>query len=177
MLYADERYVRSIQRDWWLLLAAGSVAMLGILAVLALGDTTIWMETPGAPAFYLFWTLVTIVAFSWTAFMLFIGLRFLDFSSRWLQYGQEAVVPFYVLHQPVIVIIAFYVVQWQAGATVKMLAVVLASLLATAGIYELLIRRLAPLRLLFGMKAVAQPPSGRPEDSAPASGAGIRPST
>jgi len=61
-------------------------------------------------------------------------------------------VPFYVLHYPVLPTIAFYVVQWQAGVTVKMLAVFTGSLVATLAIYELVIRRIGPLRTLFGMK-------------------------
>jgi glucan biosynthesis protein C len=168
LLYADERFMRTIRRDWWILLATGIAAILCILAALALADVTTWFDTPTMPEFYLFWTLVTVAAWSWTAFMLFVGMRFLDFRNKWLEAGQEAVVPFYVLHQPVIVIIAFYVVQWQAGVTVKMLAVVLASFVVTAGIYGLLIRRVAPLRALFGMKAPARLPTAQsPETTSP----------
>jgi len=156
IIYADERIVRVIQRDWWILLSTGVTAILCILVALAVGDVTIWYETPTMPEFYLFWTLVTIAAWSWTAFMLFIGMRFLNFRNKWLEYGQEAVVPFYVLHQPAIVVIAFYVVQWQAGVTVKMLVVLMASLVVTIGIYELLIRRLPILRMAFGMKATSK---------------------
>jgi len=169
LLYADERFVTAIRRDWWLHLATGVAAILAILAALALGDVTTWFDTPTMPEFYLFWTLVTIAAWSWTAFMLFVGMRFLDFRNKWLEYGQEAVVPFYVLHQPLIVAIAFYVVQWQAGVTAKMFAVVLASFAVTVGIYELLIRRMAPLRALFGMKATAKLPAAPSPEAAPAS--------
>jgi glucan biosynthesis protein C len=166
ILYADERFLQAIRRDWPLLLAAGVAAILGILAALVFADVTVWFDTPTLPEFYLFWTLVTVAAWSWTAVMLFVGLRFLDRRSKWLEYGQEAVVPFYVLHQPAIVAIAFYVVQWPAGVTVKMLAVVLASFVVTAGIYELLIRRVAPLRALFGMKARPKPPAVQPRETA-----------
>jgi len=157
IIYADERFVLILRRDWWILLSTGVLAILCILVALAVGDVTIWYETPTMPEFYLFWILVTIAAWSWTVFMLFIGIRFLNFRNKWLEYGQEAVVPFYVLHQPVIVVIAFYVVQWQAGVTVKMLVVLLASFALTIGIYELLIRRLPILRIAFGMKATYKP--------------------
>jgi hypothetical protein len=49
------------------------------------------------------------------------------------------------------VVISFYVVQWQVGVTLKMLVILLGSLAITLTIVEL-IRRLAPLRALFGMK-------------------------
>jgi glucan biosynthesis protein C len=56
----------------------------------------------------------------------------------------------------VLLTIAFYVVQWQAGVTVKMLAVFTGSLVATLAICELVIRRIGPLRTLFGMKLRAR---------------------
>ncbi len=176
VLYTDQRLVAAIRRDWWLHLAAGVAAILVILAALAFGDVTTWFNTPTMPEFYVFWALVTVAAWSWTAFMLFIGMRFLDFRNKWLAYGQEAVVPFYVLHQPVIVAVAFYVVQWNAGILPKMLAVVLGSLVVTTGIYALLIRQVAPLRALFGMKAVAKLPATQPQEVAPAGPSEIQPS-
>jgi len=79
-------------------------------------------------------------------------LSILNFSSAGLRYGQEAIVPFYVFHQPVIIVVAFYVVQWGIPAPVKMLIVGVTAFAATLGIYELLIRRIAPLRAAFGVK-------------------------
>ncbi len=72
--------------------------------------------------------------------------------------------PFYLLHQPVIVAIAFYVVQWQTGVTVKWLVLVSASSVVTLGIYELLVRRVALLRAIFGIKAAARPQQLSPKE-------------
>ena len=157
LFYADERFLRAIRRDRWLVLAVGIAALLGMLTTLALGEAETLFSTPGSAAYYLFWACAAVDAWCWSLTMLYVGMRFLDFSNQWTRYGQQAVVPFYLLHQPVIVAIAFYVVQWQASVTVKMLVVMLASFVVTLGIYELLIRRVAPLRALFGMKAVARP--------------------
>lgn len=85
--------------------------------------------------------------------MLYVGMRFLDFSNRWLRYGQEAALPFFVLHQPVIILIAFFVVQWNADILVKLPVVVLSSFVITIGLYELIVRRINPLRMAFGMKS------------------------
>ena len=86
---------------------------------MALGEAETLFTTPSSFAYYLFWAIACIDAWCWSLTMLYVGMRFLDFSSRWTRYGQQAVVPFYLLHQPVIVAIAFYVVQWQTGVTVK----------------------------------------------------------
>jgi peptidoglycan/LPS O-acetylase OafA/YrhL len=83
--------------------------------------------------------------------VLFIGMRFLDFSHAWLRYGQEAVLPFFMVHQPVIIVIAFFVVEWSIGIPVKLLAVVIGSFVLSLGLYELVIRRIGPLRAVFGM--------------------------
>jgi hypothetical protein len=73
-----------------------------------------------------------------------------------VSYAREAVLPFYVLHQTPIVIIGFYVVQWEVGVLPKYLAISLASLAVTLVVYDLCVRRAAITRVLFGM-----PPSPR----------------
>jgi len=82
-----------------------------------------------------------------------VGMRFLDFTNLWLRYGQEAALPFFVLHQPVIIVIAFFVVQWNAGIWVKLPVVVLSSFVVTLALYEFIVRRSRLLRLFFGIKA------------------------
>ena len=88
-------------------------------------------------------------------------MRLLNFSNGWLRYGREAVLPFFVVHKPVIIVIAFYVVQWQTGIPEKLPVVVLGCFAVSIGLYELLIKRTGPLRPLFGMKSV-RPAAARP---------------
>jgi hypothetical protein len=52
----------------------------------------------------------------------------------------------------VIIVIAFFVVQWDAGILVKLPVVVLSSFAVSIGLYEMIIKRIQPLRLAFGMK-------------------------
>ena len=176
VLYAHEGFTRAIRRDWAILLAMG---ILSTAAWAYLALTTESWDFEAAPRTlreFLIWGAITVNSWSWTTFMLFIGMRYLDFSNKWLQYGQEAVLPFFLLHQPVIIAIAFYVVQWDVGIPLKLVTVVLGSFLVTLAIYELLIRRIAPLRALFGMKARAKAPDLRPPEAAPPSPAGTLPS-
>ena len=63
---------------------------------------------------FLLWGLIATSGWCWSAFMLFIGMRFLDRNSRALRYGQEVLLPFFVLHQPAIIVVAYFVVQWKA---------------------------------------------------------------
>jgi len=54
------------------------------------------------------------------------------------------------------IVIAFFVVQWNAGIAQKLPVVVLASLLGTLGLVELVIKRIGVLRGLFGIKSRRQ---------------------
>jgi hypothetical protein len=78
----------------------------------------------------------------------------LNFRNRFLGYANEAVLPFYMLHQPVILIVGYNLVL---GLSLPILAkyfLVMAVAFPTIiAIYELLVRRIGVLRFLFGLKA------------------------
>jgi glucans biosynthesis protein C len=68
-------------------------------------------------------------------------------------YSTEAVLPFYIIHQTVIVAVGFYVVKWPAGVWVKYLTVVIATFVMTLALFEM-VRRTKVTRFLFGLKPV-----------------------
>ena len=153
VVMSDERFRHAVRRDWPINLIVGTLAFIGGLAIIiSTGELDI-EATPHTALEFVWWGLVATCGWCWTAFFLFVGMRFLNFSNRLLQYGQETIVPFYMLHQPVIVVIAYFVVQWSLGLPVKMLIVVLGSFVVSIGLCELIIKRVGILRPLFGMKA------------------------
>ena len=77
----------------------------------------------------------------------------MDVRNNILEYGQEAILPFYVFHQPIIFVIVFYVVQWDASIMAKLSLVILSAFIITGALHEFIIKRVAPLRTLFGMKS------------------------
>jgi glucans biosynthesis protein C len=88
----------------------------------------------------------------WLIGLLGMGSRFLNFSNKFLSYGGEAVLPFYILHHSVILVIGLPVILWDWGISVKFFAVAVISFIVIMAIYEVLVRRLNVLRFLFGMK-------------------------
>ena len=153
LLFSDERFTRAVRRDWPLLLVVGCVITAGLVGMYLAGLPVLaWSETPGIAPFYLIQFLRAAIAVCFSLTMLFVGMRFLDFTNKLLRYGQEAALPFFVLHQPVIILIAFFVVQWDAGILVKLPVVVLSSFWVTLGLYELVVRRIRLLRSAFGTK-------------------------
>jgi len=154
LLYSDDRFLSALRRDRWLLFGGGVMGLVGFLALFAVyGDMALeWGLTFVVP-----WSIILILAFTlmswgWALFALYLAMTYLNFTNKWLVYGNETIMPFYLLHQPVIIVIAFFVVQWDAGVTLKLLAILISSLLITLGLVELLIRPWKPMRMLFGMK-------------------------
>jgi hypothetical protein len=73
------------------------------------------------------------------------GLR-----TRAAAYIGPAVLPWYVLHQPVVVAVAFHVVRWPLGPWAKYGIICAASLAITWALYDLGVRRTWLTRRLFG---------------------------
>ncbi|MGW2552347.1 acyltransferase family protein [Streptomyces sp. NPDC001635] len=67
-------------------------------------------------------------------------------------YLAAAVLPLYVLHQPIVVAVAYFVVGWSAPILVEYVVLVVISLILTLTAYELLVRRTRATRFLFGMR-------------------------
>jgi hypothetical protein len=87
----------------------------------------------------------------WLVAILGFGSRYLNFHNQVLRYAREAVLPFYILHQTVIVVIGFYIANWETSVMVKYLALSTSSFVVIMALYEWLIKRLNVLRFLFGM--------------------------
>ena len=76
-------------------------------------------------------------------------------SSRWLRYASEMVLPFYMWHQPIIVIVGYYLVlPLNLPPIAKYGLIVVIALPIVILIYEFLLRRLNLLRVLCGLKPV-----------------------
>lgn len=78
-------------------------------------------------------------------------------SSRVGAYVNEAVLPFYVLHETVIVVIAKWVLPWKIGVGAQILLITFTSLIVTLLLYDLGVRRTPITRWLFGLKPTHPP--------------------
>jgi glucan biosynthesis protein C len=152
ILIADERLMRAVRRDRRIYLTLGIVCTLFFFSSAAGVPVSGWMGSPTTPWFYLSWAVFGINSWSWTMFIFYVGMRYLNHTSNWLEYGREASYPFFMIHQPAIIFIAFYVVQWEVSLLIKLLMVVVGSFALSLGLYELLVRRIGPVRALLGMK-------------------------
>ena len=107
ILFADERFKQAIQRDWRLALTIGIISTLSFVVTFGYAfaaDVVDEIISPTNPLFYSGWGAYAVSNWCMVIFILYAGMRFLDFRNKWLAYGQEAVMPFYLLHQPVTVV-------------------------------------------------------------------------
>jgi glucans biosynthesis protein C len=102
--------------------------------------------------------------FTWTSLLAFLGYgrAHLSFSNRVLAWARDASYPVYILHQTVIILIAWTVIQQPWHPWTKYVLVLTTTFVICALAYQLIVRRFALTRLLFGMKG-ARPARSDPE--------------
>lgn len=115
-----------------------------------LGDFS-WLA-PTQVLWQIWWAVGAFLAWSGVLAILSVSQNFLKTAPRWLTRANTLIYPFYILHQTVIVVLAYTIVTWDAGITLKLLALLLASFGVTSLICVFVIRPFNPLRFLFGMK-------------------------
>ncbi len=93
-----------------------------------------------------------VAAWSWIMTIMGYGRHYLNRRASLLAYMNEAVLPFYILHQPVLLSIGFVMAPWRTALVVKFFVLVISSFAGIMLIYELAVRRWKPMRFLFGMK-------------------------
>ena len=152
LLFSHEAVLKAVRRDGLLLGGIGLVAVLFMMTLYLLGyDVEGWGEAYGQPGFYLVIGIITLVGLTWSLMILSIGMRYWDKDWAWVRYSQEIALPFFIVHQPVILFIASYVVKWDTGIPIKMLVTAVSSFFISWGLVEFIIKRVGFLRFLFGM--------------------------
>jgi glucans biosynthesis protein C len=145
LVLSDPRLEAAVRRDLPVALGLGVAG----LAALVVADFPGWLERWSAsPTFSLDYLLMqglyAVYAWSWTVVAVGVAGRVRRFRTPVPRTAGLAL-PFHVLHQPVILLVAFVVVQWSAGIPVKLAVVLAGSLAVTAALCGLVGRVLAPL--------------------------------
>ncbi len=89
---------------------------------------------------------------SWILALFGYAATYLNKQSKKLTYANEAVYPFYILHQTVMMIIAYYLINQNWSLTVKASILIIGTFGFSWLIYEFLIRRWRYVRPFFGLK-------------------------
>jgi len=153
LIMADQRLLKAILKHGiaGLMIGIGCVAMIGYLYGAGF-LTNQFVQPKFSPGYVLFMFVYALAAWAWVVCILNLGIRFFNFKNRFLQYAQQAVLPFYMLHQTVILLIGFYGVHWNLPVIVKFSLISISSFVIIVAIYQLVIRRFNFIRICFGLR-------------------------
>jgi glucan biosynthesis protein C len=164
LVASDDRLQASSQRLRWLSLLLG-LGLTGLFLVLlqilvvGLGIAPAY----GTWLYVLGWGIRALGSWCCIVAILGFGRKHLNFSTPFLRYANEAVLPFYILHQTVILSVGYFIVQCAIPDLLKWLIVLPVSFVLIMALYEFLVRRLNVLRMLSGMKPKVERPVTKPE--------------
>ena len=95
----------------------------------------------------------------WIVAIMGFAHRYLNRPFPWLGYANEAVYPWYVLHQTITIVAGYWLSTLALGPVAEPVLVIVATIGGCAVLHHFLIRRSRRLRPLFGMK---NPPATAP---------------
>jgi glucan biosynthesis protein C len=138
-----------------------------LLAAVVLSTLHLILKFSVQPAFYDSIDLRGLASWGWVVGLLWLGGRLLNFTNRFLAHVNEMVLPFYILHQTVIVAVAYFIVQTRMPVLAKYGITVVIAFAGIVVLYEGLVTRVGVLRFLFGMKKrAAEPRTSRVPEAA-----------
>lgn len=170
VLVTDRRFEVAVARRWHesLAVALGSTAILAAFAAVGLAGG--FESRPVlTPAWAVYELTRTVNTWSVVVLVLALGIHAFNRAGRWVEHLDEAVLPFFVLHHPAVVLVAFFVVQMDAGLWTKFTIQLLVSFALIAAVYELGIRPFDSVRWLFalGPRRRGEPEPERPPATGP----------
>lgn len=89
---------------------------------------------------------------SWILVLFGFAAKYLNKKSKALSYSNEAVYPFYILHQTVMMVIAYYIINLDWSLAFKLVIMLVGTVGITWIIYEFFIRKWKYIRPFFGLK-------------------------
>lgn len=140
------------------------LAVAAILVELSLKAAGQYLPPGDVPSLlqHLPWGLIERAAralYMWSALLAIFGWghALLNRPMGWLPYATEAVYPWYILHQSVIVLVAYWLIPLRLAAWQEPALLVVATVGGCLMLHEIVIRRTKALRPLFGLKWEARP--------------------
>ncbi len=140
---------QSFENNRYLSLSLGLISYGVLLAmflspdeILPINRTVLWDYTS------------LLVKWSWIALIIGFARKYLNYTNSTLKYCNAIVYPFFILHQTVIIVLGYYVINWGLSGTLEFLVIVVGTFVICGLLYELLIKRINMLRILFGLKWV-----------------------
>ena len=152
---------QTIARSWYSALITGGI-LYGLYEVSYFFKDTAFgalFQNNNVYGYYLFQeTAGALASWSWIIVIMAAGMKYFNFESKYRKSLNEAVLPFYIIHQTVLLLIGYIVVQWSWNSWGKFGFITAASLFTIITIYMLGIKPFNFVRFMLGM-------AGKPEQA------------
>ncbi len=129
-----------IDKQWKNALLVGGIGSVALITGTWRGVVPDHLPAPYSISYLAFWTLYAVCAWGWMVGMLGLGRRWLDSDGPLVRYGRRASYMLYIVHQPIIVAVAFVVVRWNYSVPIKMTIIFVSSLALSLGATEIISR-------------------------------------
>jgi hypothetical protein len=152
VMAANSRFTEVYKRFEWVFM------VLGITAYVGEGSLIMGFHYPYPRAESFSWTyvlfniVISIGNFCWVMFILSLTAKYMNFNYKVLTYGNETFLPFYILHQTIILCVGCFFIRWNIGIGPKYLIIALVSFAPIMTLYDLLVKRFNLMRFFFGMR-------------------------
>jgi len=152
ILFSNQKAIDVIERYWFTFLIIGITSFALTLLYLATYGTALYNNPDYSLNSFLGHFLWVLTAYALVLFFIGICRKRLNFQSPHLSNLASGSMPFYLIHLPVVLIVAYFVVKQPLGIYLKFGIIFAASLIVSILFVEFIIRRVKPISFLFGMK-------------------------
>ncbi|MGW1342778.1 acyltransferase family protein [Kribbella sp. NPDC002412] len=152
LVFSDSRLIAAVRRDAVPGIVLGIVAFVTGVATGIIDFLEGWWDDPGYSWPYLWYSpLITLAVWGWLVGVLGGGMRLRRFQRPLPTPLARAAMPFFLVHQPIILLIAYFVVEWNTGIWAKYAVLLPAAFVVSAALAWLL-STLPGVSVLFGVK-------------------------
>ncbi|MEW6203595.1 MAG: acyltransferase family protein [bacterium] len=148
-LNSEVKLQKAIVRNRWTSLACGAIISVIFLIIELTGHNPPWGYNAARIGLL---SLNALNRWFWLLAIVGFGMNHLEFHDGFLRYANQAALPFYILHQTVIIVIGFYIIQLRLALMIKYAVICIAAFPVTIAVYDSLIKRVNVLRFIFGMR-------------------------
>lgn len=151
VLFANDAFSRALVRYRLVLLVIAIAVLAGYEAVLIVAIGAGGGPTPGLLTVALIRLLRGYMTWCCMAAILAYAIRYLRVTNAALRYLNEASLPVYVLHMPILTALAFYLLPLDQPLLAKYASIVALTFIATFAVYHFAVRSVPAVRVLLGM--------------------------
>ena len=152
LLIKEEKFTEVLKDRKWLFLNIGLIlSVVSVFIFISEQGKPVGQSSPYGWEQLLITLVTALIEFCWVMFFTALAATKLNFSHKYLQLANQAVLPVYILHQTVIVVFGYFIVSFPINLWMKFFMLTALAIPFSLVLF-LVIRNSAVLRFVFGMK-------------------------